>query len=89
MATKTEWFRYEQERSGPKKAKRAPQEATHHEPVRAGKKAVFALEDSVGTPSRKTTRKASNRSKTDVQMRMKRKTAEMRPSAIPGPARAR
>jgi hypothetical protein len=90
MATKAEWFRYEQERSGPKQVKQEPRGAkVHHEPVRAGKKAVFALEDSVGPPSRKTTRKASNRSKTDVQMRMKRKTAEMRPSAIPGPARAR
>lgn len=89
MATKAEWFRYEQERSGKKLPPREWHEQKAHEPVRAGKKALYALEDSVGRPSRKTTRKASNRAKTDVQMRMKRKTAEVRPSALPGPARAR
>ena len=90
MATKAEWFRYEQERSGKKEPPHERHEhQAHHEPVRAGKKAVYALEDSAGRPSRKTTRKASNRAKTDVQMRMKRKTAEVRPSALPGPARAR
>ena len=89
MATKAEWFRYQQERSGPKQAKRAPYDAKGHESLRAAKKALYALEDSAGRPSRKSTRKASNRSKTDVQMRMKRKTAEMRPAVVPGPARER
>ncbi|GAO02323.1 hypothetical protein [Anaeromyxobacter sp. PSR-1] len=100
MATKAERFRYETERSGPKKAKqpRPPRRdtpvdtsqpgvsATHrksarHESVRAGKKAQYALEDSAGKPSRKSTRKASNRQKTDSQMRVKRRTGEMRPES--------
>jgi hypothetical protein len=84
MATRSELFRYQAERSGSKKrtaGERGETAATHgkHEPVRAGKKAVWALEDSAGRPSRKSTRKASNRQKTDVQFRMKQQTAEMRP----------
>lgn len=52
----------------------------HNESQRAGRKAAYALEDSAGKPSRKSTRGASNRQKTDVQMRIKRRTAEVRPS---------
>ena len=47
--------------------------------ARAGKKAVFALEQSAGRPSRKSTRKAANRQKNDVQSRIKRRTGEGRP----------
>jgi hypothetical protein len=47
--------------------------------ARAGRKAVFALEESAGRPSRKSTRKAANRQKTDVQWRLKRRTGEARP----------
>lgn len=94
MATKAEEFRYWTERSGPKKRKTPPaatrgvlveetltaRGSTHaHEPLRAGKKAMYALEDSAGKPSRKSTRKASNRQRTDAQMRVKRRTAEVRP----------
>ncbi len=101
MATKAERFRYEAERSGPKKAKQArpPRRAKpvdtslpgasasdrrasgRAESIRAGKKAQYALEDSAGKPSRKSTRKASNRQKTDSQMRVKRRTGEMRPES--------
>lgn len=53
--------------------------------LRAGKKAMYALEDSAtGRPSRKSTRKASNRQRTDAQMRVKRRTEEVRPSARAG-----
>ena len=99
MATKAERFRYEVERSGPKKPKQPPtprrakpvdtsmpgvsasdrRASGRTESVRAGKKAQYALEDSAGKPSRKSTRKASNRQKTDSQMRVKRRTAESRP----------
>jgi hypothetical protein len=103
MATKAEEFRYWQQRSGPKKPKRAPRDrraasvdtslagvsatdrrAGPRKPsARAGRKAVFALEESATRPSRKSTRKAANRQKTDVQARLKRRTSEARPR--PGP----
>ncbi len=83
MATRAEWFRYQAERSGAKKSavpRRATPPEPTHESVRAGKKAVWVLEDCEGRPSRKSTRKASNRQKTDVQFRMKQRTAETRPA---------
>jgi hypothetical protein len=109
MATKAERFRYEAERSGPKKPKQArpPRRAKpvdtslpgtsapdrrasgRAESIRAGKKAQYALEDSAGKPSRKSTRKASNRQKTDSQMRVKRRTAEVRPETRAASQRAR
>ncbi len=46
---------------------------------RVDKKAGYVLEDREGKPSRKSTRKASNRQKTDTQMVMKARTAETRP----------
>lgn len=51
--------------------------------VRAGKKALYALEVvAPGTrPSRKSTRKATNRQRTDAQMRVKARTQEVRPSS--------
>jgi hypothetical protein len=109
MATKAERFRYEIERSGPKKPKQppAPRRAKpvetsspgvsapgrraggRTESIRAGKKAQYALEDSAGKPSRKSTRKASNRQKTDSQMRQKRRTAEVRPETRAATTRSR
>lgn len=94
MATRSELFRYEAERSKPKKTK-AParprgrgdgtgEAAQHNASPRAGKHAAYALETSAGRPSRKSSRKAANRQKTDIQFRMKRKTGEMRPEARPG-----
>lgn len=41
--------------------------------ARAGKKAVYALERSERRPSRRSTRKAANRQKTDVKMRKLRR----------------
>jgi len=50
--------------------------------VRAGKKAAFALEPTTGgRPSRKSTRKAVNRQRTDTQMRVKQRTEALRPSS--------
>lgn len=49
------------------------------ESLHAGRKAAYALEDSAGKPSRRSTRKSSNRQKTDSQTRAKRWAAEVRP----------
>jgi hypothetical protein len=92
MATKAERFRYAAERSGAKKPKSEPRprgrsdgtDAPHNQSVRAGKKAAYALETAAGGhPSRKSSRKAANRQKTDVQFRMKRAVEEVRPEARP------
>jgi len=99
MATKAEWFRYWNERSGPKQAKQHPRPRQDRkvdtskpgasasdrrgpaarESIAAGKKAAYALEDSSERPSRKSTRKASNRQKTDTKMRVLRRTAQSHP----------
>lgn len=88
MATKAEWYRYLSERSGPKRLKQLKKKAGPKEPKvhnlsgKADRKAQYALEDHApGTrPSRKTSRKASNRQKTDVQFRLKRAAAEGQPT---------
>jgi hypothetical protein len=82
MATRAEWFRYNQERSGPKRAPRS-NEVPERVPgsARAAKNAVYEREVSVGQPSRKSTRKSANHAKTDMQMRMKARNAEVRPES--------
>ena len=97
MATKAEWFRYQAERSGPKRAKKAAGRAGPSEPKphnlspKAERKALYALEDVAPgkRPSRKSTRKASNRQKTDASMRMKRKASEVGSTGRAGRARVR
>ncbi len=88
MATRSEWFRYLAERSGPKKAKQAQARGQsddaaakpHNVSARAAKNALYALEPAgAGRPSRKSSRKSANRQKNDVQFRMKRKASESRP----------
>ncbi len=87
MSTKAEEFRYWQERSGPKKPKSPPtgrvgaegKKGGARESLHADRKAAYVLEDSAGKPSRLSTRRASNRQKTDSQTRAKRWTAEVRP----------
>lgn len=90
--TKAESFRYHAERSGLKRAatpKSVPGGSAavpphrHNESERASRKALYALEDSATRPSRKSTRKASNRQKNDVQFRMKRQTSELQPGSKP------
>jgi hypothetical protein len=86
MATKAEWFRYLSERSGPKRTKKAKRKAGPAEPkphnlsVR-DRKALYALEDVApgARPSRKSTRKSSNRQKTDSAIRLKRRNTEVAP----------
>jgi hypothetical protein len=93
MATKAEQFRYELERSGPKRPKRAARrprnievdtaapgvsatdrKAAPRKPSkRASRTAAYSLETSEGRPSRRSTRKASNRQRTDVKMRKLRR----------------
>ncbi len=90
--TKAELFRYLAERSGPKRAA-APRVAApvpaavpphrHNESDRAARKAQYALEDSTGRPSRKSTRKSSNRQKNDVRFRMQRQTREAQSASRP------
>jgi hypothetical protein len=101
MATKAELFRYNSERAGPKKARGAKRPTVaaalaaktltepHNVSKRSGKKALYALEESVGQPSRKSSRKSSNRQKTDAQFRMKREVSEVRTSTKPGVGRKR
>ncbi len=84
MATKAEWFRYEAERSGPKKAPRAEKARPGPKPHNLAKKdskALYAYEDfAPGTrPSRKSSRKASNRQKTDAKFRLTRARTESEP----------
>jgi len=89
VTTKAEWFRYLAERTHPQVAQAPrPPPLPHREP-RAARKALYALEDSAGRPSRKATRKSSNRSRNDAQMRMKRANAEARPESRPRPVRPR
>ncbi len=94
MATKAEWFRYNEQRSGPKlpkQTKKVAPDKPHNMSERASRKALYALEDSAPgkRPSRKSSRKASNRQKTDAQFRMRRKAGEAQSSARSGPARHR
>ena len=90
MATKAEEFRYQLERSGPKKPKatrripRGGKAAAHNQSERAGRHASYALEEAPGArPSRKSTRKSANRVKTDAQFRIKHRTQESRQGERP------
>ena len=84
MATKAEWFRYHTERAGPKKATkpaRVPKGPKAHNLSGKDRKALYAYEDfAPGTrPSRKSSRKASNRQKTDAKFRLTRARKESAP----------
>ncbi len=89
MATKAEWYRYLSERSGKKRLKQLKKKAGPAEPKvhnlseKADRKAQYVIEDhALGTrPSRKSSRKSSNRQKNDVQFRQRRRTAEGQPTA--------
>ena len=72
MATKAQQFRYEAERSKPKKAPSAAARAKRRNTtdagarnlsLRAGRKAVVATEESQGRPSRKSSRPSVQRGK--------------------------
>ena len=91
MATRAEWFRYADERSGPKRVKQARHQArpaagsARSESAHADRKASYTLEDSAGRPSRKSSRKASHRQRTDAKSQALRRLAEVRPRT-PRPA---
>ena len=92
MATKAEWFRYNTERAGPKKPKlvKKPKPGPKpHNLSTTDRKALYAFEDfAPGTrPSRKSTRKGSNRQKTDAKFRLTRAKTEVVPRK-PAPARS-
>lgn len=80
---KSEWHRYWSERMKTGLAPRAPAADhtahAHNESDRAGRHAGYAYEASDGRPSRKSSRKAANRQKNDVQFRNKQRTSESRP----------
>ena len=48
--------------------------------LKVAKKAAYALEQGAGRPSRRSTRRATNRQRTDAQMRVKQRTKGMRPA---------
>ncbi len=84
MATRAEWFRYNAERSGPKKAKAEPKARPGpkaHNLSGKDRKALYAYEDFApgARPSRKSSRKASNRQKTDAKFRLTRTRTESAP----------
>jgi hypothetical protein len=94
MATRAEWFRYHAERSGPKKPKaekKAKPAPKPHNLKKGDRKALYAFEDVApgARPSRKSSRKASNRQKTDAQFRMKRGASESAPGSRVTKAAAR
>ena len=91
MATKAEQFRYEQERRGPKKAKRPTKvhtrdpnhTDTRHVTKRGDKKVGMALEDSAsGKPSRMSTRPSSNHGRSDTELMRAARTKSQTPKAV-------
>jgi len=89
--TKAELFHYLAERAGPKRPRTIARDESRRSAgernlsSRAGKKAQYAYEPTAGRPSRKSSRKAANRQKNDVQSRMKRQWREVRPEDRPRP----
>jgi hypothetical protein len=87
MATRAEIFRYDLERSGPKRTKKARHQSrpeagsARSESAHADRKAAYTLEDSAGRPSRKSSRKASHHLRTDAKSQALRRIAEVRPRA--------
>jgi len=97
MATKAQWFRYQAERSGPKRTKTPVKPVPRVEgetgtaPARnrskhAGRKALYALEVTLpgAKPSRKSTRASANRQQNDAQARLRRAVSEGRPDSRAG-----
>lgn len=90
MATKAELFRYEQQRSGPKKARQA-KKAHHLDPghtdtrnvtKRGDKGPSVALEDSTsGRPSRKSTRASSHHGRNDTELMRTARAKSQTPKA--------
>jgi len=85
MATKSEQFHAEEERKArtpkaPAPARSKPNTQSN-ESARAAKKATYALEQSAGQPSRKSTRKSANRAKPDAAQTIHQEAVHNTPEA--------
>lgn len=88
MATKSEKFHADEQRTGNDKAERAdrskpgiPAEKRSHEKPHAEKKATYAIEPASDKPSRKSTRKSANRSKPDTNLNLRENLQKGSPEA--------
>lgn len=106
MATRAERFRYDKERSGPKRAKRSPAQPRSYDVDTSkpgvsasdrrhggdstalrnaglGRRASYAFEDSAASegPSRKSSRKAKSRVKTDAPLKARQQLRAASPRA--------
>ncbi len=85
MATKSQQFRAEQERThkhqDQKEVHLHEQRFTHNDAHRVDRKASYAIEESAGRPSRKSTRDSSNRSKSDSALRITARIRNASPEA--------
>lgn len=97
MATRAEQHRYEQERAGPKLARKEPK-AHHLDPAHTmtrnvtrwgDKNASAALEDSMsGRPSRKSTRASSRHGRTDTKLMHAARQRASSPAAVASRAKS-
>jgi hypothetical protein len=74
MSTKSQQFRAEEQREHANRnvqSERTRPDPTTNESERAGKKATYALEETAGRRSRKSTLKSANRSKPDAGMNIR------------------
>lgn len=87
MSTRSEDFRYQMERSGPKKSKTSIRpgkpSAARNFSLNAKKNAVYALEDSSSRPSRLSSRKSAHRSKPSEPQRLAKTMDILRDSRRP------
>jgi hypothetical protein len=86
MATRSQEFRAEAQRTGHAKKRSAPvppDEArlTHNEAHRLDRKSTHALEEGGARPSRKSTRGSANRSKSDSAQRITARVRNASPEA--------
>lgn len=93
MATKSEQVHAEEQRNArtakaPAPARSKPN-AQSNESERAAKKAAYVLEESMGKPTRKSTRKSANRAKPDAAMTIHQEAAHNTPQARHGRENAR
>lgn len=96
MATRSEKFHADEQRTGNDKAKREgrskpgiPADKRSHEKPHAEKKATYAIEPESEQPSRKSTRKSANRSKPDTNLNLRENLQKGSPEAKARQAKAR
>lgn len=87
MATRAERFRYERERAKPRRERAAerkesaPATTPGNRRTTRSSRAAFVRESSAGRPSRKSTRKAANRIKTNSNLTRRQKRRVRSPAA--------